>query len=56
MIIKTNYKPELEVAILNSFSNNSYTGNSRVLQNIEIFFEDKLIGLEKGLEVVNEKY
>ena len=55
-IIKTNYKPELEVTILNSFSNNSYIGNSRVLQNIEIFFEDKLIGLEKGLEAVNEKY
>jgi len=55
-IIKTNYNPELGVAILNSFSNNSYTGNSRVLQNIEIFFEDKLIGLEKGLEAVNEKY
>lgn len=55
-IIKTNYKPELEVSILNSYSNNSYTGNSRVLQNIEIFFEDKLIGLEKGLEAVNEKH
>ena len=55
-IIKTNYKPNLEVKVINPFGNDNYTGNSRQLQNIEIFFEDKLIGLRKGLDTVNEKY
>lgn len=55
-IIKTNYKPELEVTILNSFGRKSYIGNSRQLHNMEIFFKDKLIGLENGLKEYYEKY
>lgn len=55
-IIKEKYKPELNIIIRNHISNNSYIGNSRQLKNIESFFNDKLFGLNKGLEAVNEKH
>jgi GDP-L-fucose synthase len=54
-IIKSKYKPELEVIIGNPFNDEIYTGDSRQLQNLETFFKDKLVGLEKGLEAMNAK-
>lgn len=55
-IIKRKYRPELEITIINPFNNKSYIGNPRQLNNIEIFFNDKIVGLKKGLEAVNEKH
>ena len=53
-MIKEKYRPNLEVIIGNP-SGDEYTGDARQLQNIEIFMEDKLAGLEKGLEAMNGK-
>lgn len=54
-IIKEKYRPGLEIVIANESSKESYIGNSRQLQNLQIFFKDKLHGLEKGLEAMNGK-
>ncbi len=54
-IIKDKYRRDLQVTVINPFSNKSYTGNSRQLENLEIFFEDKLFGLKRGLEIINSK-
>ena len=53
-MIKEKYRPDLKVIIGNP-SGQEYVGDSRQLQNINIFMKDKLAGLEKGLEAMNGK-
>ena len=53
-MIKEKYRPNLQVVIGNP-EGESYTGDSRQMQNIGIFMKDKLAGLEKGLEAMNGK-
>ena len=38
-----------------TYAGQEYVGDSRQLQNINIFMKDKLAGLEKGLEAMNGK-
>ena len=53
-MIKEKYSQDLQVIIGNP-SGQEYVGDSRQLQNINIFMKDKLAGLEKGLEAMNGK-
>jgi len=55
-IIKTTYNPKLKVTIINPFSNGSYTGNSRQLLNLKLFFKHNLVGFEHGLKEYYEKH